>query len=293
MIKNFALLGISSGANGKITVTDNDLIEKSNLNRQFLFRDHDLQKPKSSTAARAALSINKDLKIDAHLDKVGTETEDKYSNAFFHSLDVVVNALDNVQARMYVDQRCVTNQRPLLESGTLGTKGHVQVILPHLTETYASQHDPPEESFPVCTVKSFPAAIPHTVQWARGKFESLFNSKPAELQKFFEDPSAYIKSLRSTSGPKMNRLRHLVKVLENRPQTFADCVSFARIKFESYFTNLVLNLLHAFPLDTMLKDGSTLFRVSYHHSLCVSNCVGVLFHLKAYSGNFPSVLLRS
>lgn len=43
MLKNFALLGIGSGENGKITITDNDLIEKSNLNRQFLFRHHHIQ----------------------------------------------------------------------------------------------------------------------------------------------------------------------------------------------------------------------------------------------------------
>lgn len=33
----------------------------------------------------------------------------------------------------------MTNCRPLLESGTMGAKGHVQVIVPHLTESYASQ----------------------------------------------------------------------------------------------------------------------------------------------------------
>ena len=42
MIKNFAMLGLSTG-NGSVTVTDNDLIEKSNLNRQFLFRPKDIQ----------------------------------------------------------------------------------------------------------------------------------------------------------------------------------------------------------------------------------------------------------
>jgi hypothetical protein len=42
---------------------------------------------------------------------------------------------DNVQARLFVDGRCVTNQRPLLESGTMGAKGHVQVIVPHATES--------------------------------------------------------------------------------------------------------------------------------------------------------------
>ena len=43
MLKNFALLGIGTGSKGEITITDNDLIEKSNLNRQFLFRAHHIQ----------------------------------------------------------------------------------------------------------------------------------------------------------------------------------------------------------------------------------------------------------
>jgi ubiquitin-activating enzyme E1 len=260
MMKNFAMLGASSGKNGRLVITDNDLIEKSNLNRQFLFRDTDLQKPKSATAGRAALGMNSELHIESHLDKVGADTEEKYSNAFFQSMDVLVNALDNVQARLYMDQRAVTTQRPLLESGTLGTKGHIQAILPHLTETYASQRDPPEESFPVCTIKSFPAAIAHTIQWARAKFESLYNAKPGELAKFFEDREGYIKNLRSATGPKMNRLRHLVKVLEKRPQSFQDCVAFARAKFESYYKNLMLQLIHAFPLDTKMSDGTDFWK---------------------------------
>lgn len=48
-------------------------------------------------------------------------------------MTIVTNALDNVQARRYVDQRCTENRVPLLESGTLGPKGHVQVIIPGLT----------------------------------------------------------------------------------------------------------------------------------------------------------------
>jgi ubiquitin-activating enzyme E1-like protein 2 len=58
MIKNYALLGVATGEHGLLTVTDNDLIEKSNLNRQFLFRPQHIQQPKSTTAARAALAIN-------------------------------------------------------------------------------------------------------------------------------------------------------------------------------------------------------------------------------------------
>ena len=71
--------------------------------------------------------MNPALKVEPHLKKVGPDTEDLYTDGFFKEQDIVVNALDNIAARLYVDARCVTNQRPLLESGTLATKGHVQV----------------------------------------------------------------------------------------------------------------------------------------------------------------------
>lgn len=51
LLKNFAMMGLGSDG-GRITVTDMDLIEKSNLNRQFLFRPQDVQKAKSATAAK-------------------------------------------------------------------------------------------------------------------------------------------------------------------------------------------------------------------------------------------------
>ena len=72
MLKNYALMGVACDKNkkGLITVTDNDLIEKSNLNRQFLFRNSDLQKPKSECAARAASAINPAIQVDAQLNRV-------------------------------------------------------------------------------------------------------------------------------------------------------------------------------------------------------------------------------
>lgn len=92
---------------------------------------------------------------------------DIYDASFFASLDGVTNALDNVKARQYMDQRCVFYEKPLLESGTLGTKGNTQVIAPHLTESYSSSQDPPEKETPVCTVKNFPNAIAHTIEVSR------------------------------------------------------------------------------------------------------------------------------
>jgi hypothetical protein len=52
-----------------------------------------------------------------------------------------------------MDRRCVYYEKALLESGTLGTKANVQVVLPHVTESYSSSQDPPEKSHPMCTVK--------------------------------------------------------------------------------------------------------------------------------------------
>lgn len=41
LLKNFAMVGLAAGE-GEVIVTDMDTIEKSNLNRQFLFRPSDV-----------------------------------------------------------------------------------------------------------------------------------------------------------------------------------------------------------------------------------------------------------
>jgi ubiquitin-activating enzyme E1 len=176
LLKNLALLGV-----GQVTVTDNDTIEKSNLNRQFLFREKDLGSPKSEAAARAAMRMNEDVRVVPLTKKVGRDTEAFFDDDFWFSQDVVANALDNIDARMYVDGRCVYYRRPLLESGTEGTSGNVQVVVPFVTESYGSSADPPEASIPVCTLKSFPYLIEHCIQWARDFFDGFFRIQPERL----------------------------------------------------------------------------------------------------------------
>lgn len=83
LLKNYAMLGLGSGPDGRIVLTDPDVIEQSNLNRQFLFREKHIRKPKSVTAASAALLMNPELKLTARLDKVHPGTENIYSDFFF------------------------------------------------------------------------------------------------------------------------------------------------------------------------------------------------------------------
>ena len=57
MLKNWALMGVSAGS-GMVYVTDMDQIERSNLSRQFLFRNSDIGQLKSRTAVRAVTAMN-------------------------------------------------------------------------------------------------------------------------------------------------------------------------------------------------------------------------------------------
>ena len=82
--------------------------------------------------------MNPNMNVEAQENRVGSETENIYTDEFFDNLDGVANALDNVEARTYMDRRCVFYRLPLLESGTLGTKGNTQVVIPDVTESYSS-----------------------------------------------------------------------------------------------------------------------------------------------------------
>ncbi|KAL3248001.1 hypothetical protein MRX96_056776, partial [Rhipicephalus microplus] len=185
LLKNFAMMGLGAAC-GSIHVTDMDVVERSNLNRQFLFRADDIGRMKSTVAAEAVARMNPEINVISHEDRVGPETESVYNDSFFEGLNGVASALDNIEGRHYIDRRCVYYCKPLIDSGTLGTKGNVQVIVPFLTESYSCSQDPPETAVAVCTIKHFPYRIEHTLEWARDEFEGLFKMSAVNAVKYLK-----------------------------------------------------------------------------------------------------------
>ena len=258
MLKNWAMIGLATGPKGKISVADMDQIEKSNLNRQFLFRTKDVGKLKSDCASAAVQAMNPELrgKIVTLRDRVGTETEHIFNEDFWEELDGVTNALDNVDARQYVDRRCVFFRKPLLDSGTLGTKGNTQVVLPHLTESYSSSQDPPEQSFPQCTLRSFPNRIEHTIAWAKEKFHQYFVGPPETVNLYLSQPN-YISQRLKQAGNEIPTLESIRDFLvTEKPLSFEDCIVWARHQFEREYNNAIRQLLYNFPKDSTTASGA-------------------------------------
>lgn len=256
MLKEWAMMGLACGG-GKIHVTDMDTIEKSNLNRQFLFRSTDLEKLKSATAAEAVKKMNPNINISSYALRVGAETENVFNEGFYNSLDGVCNALDNIEARMYMDSQCVFYNKSLLESGTLGTKGNTQVVAPGVTESYASSRDPPEKSIPTCTLHHFPNQIEHTLQWARDLFEGLYKNSADNVNSYLTNPT-FVESLKKQSaGARLEILQNVKSCLvTDAPRTFEQCIIWGRLKFEELFTNNIEQLLYNFPKDMVTSTGA-------------------------------------
>ena len=181
LLKNLAAMGAR-----RLIVTDMDTIEHSNLSRQLLFRDSDIGSFKSVAAQHGVSRYNSNVEMEVHTSKVGDEEDGPFNDGFWDNVDIVLNALDNVDARLYVDSQCVAYQKALVDAGTLGSKGNVQVVVPFQSESYGSSVDPHEAAIPVCTLKNFPYLISHTIQWGRDLFEGFFDRRPKQANEFAE-----------------------------------------------------------------------------------------------------------
>ncbi|KAF3490847.1 ubiquitin-activating enzyme [Arthroderma uncinatum] len=159
LLKNLLLSGF-----GTVHIIDLDTIDLSNLNRQFLFRHEHIKKPKALVAKEVAQKFRPQSTIEAYHANI---KESRFNVDWFSSFDVVFNALDNLDARRHVNRMCLAANVPLIESGTTGYNGQVQVIKKARTECYDCTSKPVPKSFPVCTIRSTPSQPIHCIVWAK------------------------------------------------------------------------------------------------------------------------------
>lgn len=259
-LKLFALLGIGTGDEGVITVTDDDTIENSNLNRQFLFRKQHIGQFKSETATEVAKQMNPSLNTKALTMRVEPATESEFTDEFFDSLTFIVNAVDNIKARQYVDSKAVLHQKWLFESGTLGTKCNSQMVIPGKTESYSDSKDPEETSVPMCTLRNFPFLIEHCIEWSREHFFSEFSSASRELALYLEKPDLYFEELKKEAKANAvgvtERIQGFQKLVDlAKEPTLANFICFMRADFDKSFDTSIQKLLRLFPEDFVDKNG--------------------------------------
>jgi ubiquitin-like 1-activating enzyme E1 B len=158
-VKNLVLTGF-----GHITLLDLDTIDLSNLNRQFLFKKKDVKNSKALVAAATAGPFNPNVNITPiH----GNIKEPHFDLAWFQSFNIVLNALDNLEARRHVNKMCMAANVPLVESGTAGYLGQVQPLLKDRTECFDCVPKPTPKTFPTCTIRSTPSQPIHCIVWAK------------------------------------------------------------------------------------------------------------------------------
>ncbi|KAL5341139.1 hypothetical protein BJX70DRAFT_359701 [Aspergillus crustosus] len=166
ILKNLALSGFKD-----IHVIDMDTIDISNLNRQFLFRQSDIGKPKAEVAAAFVEKRVKGVKITPYVGKIQDKDEDYYLQ-----FKIVVCGLDSIEARRWINSTLVgmvdmdnpESLKPLIDGGTEGFKGQARVILPSLTSCIECQLDmhAPRPAVPLCTIATIPRQPQHCIEWA-------------------------------------------------------------------------------------------------------------------------------
>ncbi|MFT3685487.1 MAG: HesA/MoeB/ThiF family protein [Phycisphaerales bacterium] len=117
---------------GTISLVDRDLVELTNLQRQTLYAERDVNRPKAEAAAARLREINKSIKVYAIVEDFSPSNAE--AMVVTHPRpDVVLDCTDNFQTRYLINDACVKHGVPLVYGGAVGTEGVQFTIRPGLT----------------------------------------------------------------------------------------------------------------------------------------------------------------
>jgi len=114
---------------GKLILIDRDVVELSNLQRQALYDEDDVGKPKAMAAKEKLSKINSDVEIDLFIDDLNSENIGK----IFKNINLILDCTDNLETRFLINDFSVKNNIPFIYSSAVGSKGYVFDIVPNKT----------------------------------------------------------------------------------------------------------------------------------------------------------------
>lgn len=148
MLKNWSLIGLGSGPEGRVFIADPDPVQQKHVDHQFLFRNADIGCVKGDCAANFMQRINSDFDGHVHSfrEHLERETMNVFNDDFWEPIDGVAASLDDAKGIEYLNECCILYSKLLLDGSTLGSRGSTQVVYPYLTQSYYSALESGETS---------------------------------------------------------------------------------------------------------------------------------------------------
>ena len=135
---------------GEIKLVDKDTVALSNLNRQIIHWEKDIDREKAISAKEKLTEINSDIKIDA---KSETITKDNASDLVADA-DLIIDAMDNFSTRYLLNRTALEKGIPFVHGAINGFHGQATTVLPGESACLRCifREAPPPSVFPVLGV---------------------------------------------------------------------------------------------------------------------------------------------
>lgn len=119
---------------GYIRLIDRDFVELSNLQRQTLFNEADVQEnlPKAIAAARHLEKVNSEIQLEAVISDVNPGNVEN----LLDGMELVLDGTDNEETRFVINDACQKKNIPWIYGGALGATGMSMNIIPGKTACY-------------------------------------------------------------------------------------------------------------------------------------------------------------
>jgi adenylyltransferase/sulfurtransferase len=120
-IGSAAIPALAGAGVGRLTIIDSDVVERSNLQRQTLFRDDQIGRSKAASAAEFVRALNPDVDVRGLEHRLSADN----AEGLLGGHDLVLDGSDNFATRLTVNQICFSLQIPLVSAAAAQFQGQI------------------------------------------------------------------------------------------------------------------------------------------------------------------------